>query len=81
VDAKKWMGRKEIARRIGISPQTLSRWVREGLFPPADLRERRKVVRWAVETVERWEAERLTSSEAIGGRGDVSSPTMKEVVS
>jgi predicted DNA-binding transcriptional regulator AlpA len=46
--------RGEIARRLGVSPRTLSFWVMRGDFPPPDVRVGMRSIRWKESTLNDW---------------------------
>jgi len=57
------IGKKALAKRLGINAWTLMRWVDRGLFPkPIRLSE--QIVSWRVSDVQRWLDERRDDTEA-----------------
>ena len=51
-DGKKLLTRAEVAKRLGVSPKTVSRYVKTGrLLPPV---ARLKVLRWIEDDFEKW---------------------------
>ncbi len=44
----------QVAVRLGITVRTLWRYVKQGIFPPADLRVGERLIRWRRTTVDAW---------------------------
>jgi predicted DNA-binding transcriptional regulator AlpA len=57
------ISKRELARRLGVTPWTLMRWVRRGEFP-APLKPSEQTVIWPVSVVEEWQREQLEKAEA-----------------
>jgi excisionase family DNA binding protein len=50
---------EQVAKAVGVSVLTIQRWVKAGDFPPP-LRFGRRIIRWRVDTINTWLAERST---------------------
>lgn len=46
---------KELSERIGVTPQTIYRWVQEGKIP-APMKLTNRCTRWSLSDIEEWEA-------------------------
>lgn len=46
---------KDVSALLGKSPRTLSRWIREGLFPPGRIHAGRR--KWTAQELEKWKKE------------------------
>lgn len=58
---QKFLRDTEVAARLNVSRVCVWRWAREGKMPrPVKLAD--KVTRWPIETLEKWEAEKLNTA-------------------
>lgn len=62
-DTERFLGRREVLRRLGVSQTTLYRWLDAGAFPrPVPMGPRR--VGWLESELQAWIAERVANRDA-----------------
>ncbi len=57
-----YLSKKNVAKRAGVHPATIDRWVRERLFPRPLKVSAKGVCRWPERVVQDWESKQLAAA-------------------